>query len=50
VNGEKIKENFLELLEITNLAKEKEDVDVLCFNFKQNMSLPHLQTSDVVYM
>lgn len=50
VHKKKAAKFYDKLNEMTNLAKEKNDVDVLCFDFKQNMPLPHLQTSDVFYM
>jgi len=50
VHKKKAAKFYDKLNEVTNLAKEKNDVDVLCFDFKQNMPLPHLQTSDVFYM
>lgn len=46
----KVKKCYAELDEMTKIAKENVEVDVLCFDFKQNMTFPHLQTSDVFYM
>jgi hypothetical protein len=50
VHKRKAKKFCLKLGEITKIAKENDEVDVLCFDFKQHMPLPHLQTSDVFYM
>lgn len=50
IHKAKAKKFYSKLNDMTKLAKENDEVDVLCFDFKQNMPLPHLQTSDVFYM
>jgi hypothetical protein len=50
VHKRKAKKLYLKLDEMTKIAKENDEVDVLCFDFKQNMPLPHLQISDIFYI
>lgn len=40
---------YSKLREYSNLAKEDETVEVLCFDYQQNLPLPHIPSGDVFY-
>lgn len=49
VHKQKAKLFYMKMQEYLSKAKENENTEVLCFDFKQNIPCPHLCTSDVFY-
>ena len=40
---------YTKLKELSQVARERDDTECICFDFKQNVPFPHLPTGDVFY-
>uniref|UniRef100_UPI00358DF5DA uncharacterized protein isoform X1 n=2 Tax=Myxine glutinosa TaxID=7769 RepID=UPI00358DF5DA len=49
LHKKKAKIFYQKLNEFTKVAQENADTECLCFDFKQNISFPHIPTGDVFY-
>ena len=41
---------YAKLKELSQVARERDDTECICFDFKQNIPFPHLPTGDVFYL
>ena len=41
---------YAKLKELMQVARERDDTECICFDFKQNMPFPHLPTGGVFYL